>query len=43
MSGWRSLPVVALLAVASGCASGPVTPAKDAGVNRVFATVKGVT
>lgn len=39
----RRLLAAALACAAAACASGPVTVARDAGVNRIFATVKGVT
>ena len=43
MTRTRQLLVGALLGSSLGCASDPVVPARDAGVNRVFATVRGVT
>ena len=36
-------PFVLLLVVVPACTSAPVAPVRDAGVNRVFATVRGIT
>ena len=38
-----SLYACLVLATASGCAPTSDVPARDAGINRVFATVRGVT
>ncbi len=35
--------VIAMLLAVAGCASHAVTSSRDAGVNRVFATVRGMT
>lgn len=39
----RCVPFVLLLVVVPACASAPAAPVRDAGVNRVFATVRGIT
>jgi hypothetical protein len=43
MTGIRWRGWLALLVAVSACASAPAVPTRDAGVNRVFATVRGVT
>jgi hypothetical protein len=41
-ASFRCLALTALVAVGA-CSREPIVPARDAGVNRVFATVRGVT
>ena len=43
MTRSQGLLSTVLFAVTAACASRPVLPVRDAGVNRVFATVRGVT
>lgn len=38
-----ALLAAALASVSAACSSGPAAITRDAGVNRIFATVKGVT